>query len=430
MKKVLTAVVVFFVLGMGSLFAGGGDEAGRSSDGRVAGPITVLTNRTDLVDTLFADYARRFNQIYPDVQVNFEAMTDYSGIVKIRMNTKDYGDVLLIPDGVTPPQLGDFFEPLGPTAEMAKKYLMPTEQAYQGTTYGIPVSVNANGIVYNKRIFREAGITELPNTPEEFLEALEAIKANTDAIPYYTNYASGWALTQWEAHRSSVAGDPDFVNSLAHTDAPFAPGEPHYIVYKLMYDIVARGLAEADPTTTDWESSKARLGNGEIATMVLGSWAIPQIQALADDPSDVGYMPFPYNNNGIVSAASGGDYKLAVNIHSKNKPAALAWLYWFVEESGFAKETGGIPPVVGGEVPESLQAFADLGVNFVSNNPAPAGEEGWVDEIDREGEIGLWEPNFKARIIEAAFGARNETFDQIMADLNEDWKAARAVVTP
>ena len=46
------------------------------------------------------------------------------------------------------------------------------------------------GFVYNKRVWKEAGVTDWPTTPAEFLAALKAIKAKTDAIPYYTNFAA------------------------------------------------------------------------------------------------------------------------------------------------------------------------------------------------------------------------------------------------
>lgn len=419
MKTILYCVALIAVALPG--FAGPQSEGGDGS-------ITVLTNRTDLVDNVFVEYAERFATAYPDFSVEFEAMTDYPGIVRIRMNTEDYGDVLLIPPTITPQQLPQFFTPLGSVAELDQDFLGVTEMAYEGVTYGIPVSINAQGVVYNRRIWREAGVTELPRTPEQFLEALRMIRDNTDAIPYYTNYAAGWPLVQWENHRTSIAGDSNFVNSLVHTDAPFAPGQPHYILYQLMYDIVAQGLAEEDPTTTDWESSKVRLNNGEIATMILGSWAIPQMQDAGPNAADIGYMPFPSNIDGQVFAAAGGDYKMGINVHSEDQEAARAFVTWFATETGFAVATGGIPPYRAEAMPDVLRAFQDLGVQFVSNDPPRPGEEGLLEEIDRIGEIGLWEPNFKARIVEAALGNRDESFDQIMNDLNERWAAARREV--
>ena len=47
----------------------------------------------------------------------------------------------------------------------------------------------------NKKVFEQAGVTELPKTPDEFLDALQKIRDNTDAIPLYTNFAAGGTLT-------------------------------------------------------------------------------------------------------------------------------------------------------------------------------------------------------------------------------------------
>ncbi len=394
----------------------------------VSGTIVFLNHRTDIVDTVFVDYAERFNEIYPNVEIEFEAVTDYEGEVSIRMNTEEYGDVLMIPNTVSLDELPAFFEPLGTLEELDPIYNFMTQKAYDGNVYGINITGNAQGIVYNKAVFAEAGITEMPTTSEAFLEAMHKIKDNTDAIPYYTNYAAGWPLVQWEGQRESVSCDPDFANSLVHTAEPFTEGQPHYTIYKLMYDLVAEGLTEEDPTTTDWESSKPAIGNGEIGAMVLGSWAIVQMQDAAANPDDIGYMPFPSNMDGTVCAGAGGDYNLGINIHSENKEAARAWIDWFINESGFAYDQGGIPPVKGSELPPQLQAFAALDVEYIQANPAPAGEEGWLDNIDNEAEVGLWDPAFKQRIVDAARGATDETFDDIMADLNGRWAEAQAEV--
>lgn len=394
----------------------------------ISSSITVLTNRTDIVDTVFVEYAERFNEIYPNIEVEFEALTDYPGEVKIRLNTTDYGDVLLIPDEITPDQFSDFFTPLGTVEDLDEEYIFVTEKSFAGLVYGLPVVGNAQGIVYNKAVFAEAGITDLPTTPDAFLTAMQAIKDNTDAVPYYTNYAAGWPLVQWEGNRGSLSCNPNYSNELAYTDAPFSEGTDHYVMYKLMYDLVANGLVEEDPSTTDWETSKALLGSGEIASMVLGSWSIVQMQEAADNPDDIGYMPFPSPNDDLLCSSAGGDWKMGINVNSEHQAAARAWVDWFLNESGFAESQGGIPPVKGQPMPATLQAFDDLKVQLISQNPAPQGEEGWVDNIDSEAEIGLWAPAFRQRIVDAARGNSDESLEDIFADLNARWAEARAEI--
>lgn len=392
----------------------------------VSGSITVLTNRTDLVDTVFPEYADRFNENYPDVEVSFEAMTDYEGEVRIRMNTEDYGDVLLIPNSMSADQLADFFEPLGTVDELGETYRFVNEWAYEGDVYGIAQTGNANGFVYNKAVWDAAGVTETPTTPAEFIAALQAIADNTDAIPLYTNYAAGWPMTQWEGNRGSITNNPQYVNEMAYTDAPWTEGSDHHTIDSLLWEAVEDGLIEPDPATSDWETSKGLLGNGEVATMMLGSWSIVQMQEAAATADDIGYMPFPHQVDGTFYSTAGGDYKVGINKHSGNLEAARAWLDWFVDESGYAESQGGIPPRLDGNFPSQLAEFETLGVQFVEIAPAPAGEEGLTSNIDSEAEIGLFEPIYRQRIVDAARGQVDETLEDIFDDLNSRWAEARA----
>ncbi len=403
-------------------------EAGNDPN-QISGEITVITQRTDIVDTVFQDYAKQFEKLYPDVKVNFEALSDYEGQIKVRMSTKDYGDVLLIPTSIPIKDIPDFFEPLGSYDEMKDKYTGIEERMVDNQVYGIPVAITYSGIIYNKAVFKQAGVTTIPKTPQEFTTALQQVKAKTQAVPLYTNYASGWALTQWEADLTTVAGDPDYVNvKQPASDNNFVAGQPHYDLYKVMYDAAKNGLIEKDPTTTDWETSKADLASGKIATMVLGSWAIDQVKSLATNKDDIGFMPFPTNASKVIVPLA-ADYNLGINVNSENKAAARAWVDWFTNKSNYAVEqAGSISPAKGAELPAILKEYEKDGVEFKTITPAKSGEEGLVDKIDKEGEIGLWQPDFKKRIIEAAIGNTNESYDDIMKSLNDAWIKARAAV--
>jgi raffinose/stachyose/melibiose transport system substrate-binding protein len=431
--SILLLAMILFTIAAGCGKSTG--TAGGSADGKLKGEITFIHHRTDIDGTLIKDYIAQFNKKYPDVKVKTETFSDYDGQMTIRMNSNDYGDALIINDQINPTDYHNYFEVLGTATELEKEYMwIRVSKATIGEdVYGIPTCGNAFGIVYNKRIYAEAGVTSLPKSPEEFIAALKLIKEKTDAIPYYTNYAADWTLAgQYEDHRTSVSGDPDYVNQLIHMDDPFSPGRPHYIVYKILYDVVKEGLVEDDPMTTDWESSKTRLATGEIATMMLGSWAIAQCQERAVqsgvDPADVAFMPFPYTNkDGKMYAGSGGDRNVAISIHSKNKEAARAWIDFFLKETDYAKQLGAINVLKSkqSEFPETLKAFQDLGVVIITNNPPPEGEEGLLDLLDKQSEVGLWLSDFKKRIVEAAMGTRNETYDDIMNDLNAKWAKAR-----
>ena len=101
------------------------------------------------------------------------------------------------------------------------------------------------------------------------------------------------------------------------------------------------------------------INRGEIATMVLGSWAVTQMQGAGDNPDDIGYMPFPITVNGKQYASAGPDYCYGINVNSSDdeKIAALLYVKWLTEESNFAYDEGGIPIAKGAEYPPTLASF-------------------------------------------------------------------------
>ncbi len=424
-KKLIAGVAV---LAATALLAGCSSGASGSTDsGKVDGEITVLTNRTDLVDTTFKDYAAEFEKAYPGTKVKFEAIAKYETDVSTRMSGGDYGDVLLIPNTVTKAQLPQFFEPLDTVKNLSKTYRFVAEAAYDGQAYGVAQTGNAQGIVYNKKVWAAAGITDLPTTPDEFLADLTLIKDKTDAIPYYTNYKDGWPLVGWNDN-GTITGNVDESNKLMTTDAPWAKGQYHEITDGLLFDIVKQGLSEPDPTTTDWETSKGSLGSGKVASMVLGSWSITQMQDAAvtagGAKEDIGYMPFPYQVDGKFHSTVAGDYKNAISVKSSNKATARAWIDWFAQKSGYAAAQGGLSPLVDGEVPAILADFTAAGVEYLEMTPAPAGKETVLNDIVSASEIDLTGNIYRAKLIDIARGAADGDKASYFAELNKKWADA------
>lgn len=60
----------------------------------LTGNITVVTNRTDLIDSKYMEYTKQFQQMYPGVKVQFEALRDYDRNIKIRLASGE------TPDGI------------------------------------------------------------------------------------------------------------------------------------------------------------------------------------------------------------------------------------------------------------------------------------------------------------------------------------------
>lgn len=185
--------------------------------------LKVISHRTDLIDDgTFDGYIAQFQELYPNITISYEGITNYADDMTTRLTSNDWGDICMIPTYVPKTELGNYFYPLCDLSAIQDTYNFADNKSYDGKVYGICSTGNVQGIVYNKAVFEQAGITEMPKTPDEFLGALQQIKDNTDAIPLYTNYAAGWTLSAWDAYISgSATGDPDWMNvKMPHTKIP------------------------------------------------------------------------------------------------------------------------------------------------------------------------------------------------------------------
>lgn len=390
--------------------------------------LTFLTHKQGLEDT-FASYQAEFNKIYPNVKITYEPIADYKSNIEMRWSSNDWGDMCMIPHAfIAEGELPNLFAPLGTVDEFNEKYEFAGAFAYEGVAYGISSTGTAYGVLWNKAVLDKAGVTEIPKSIDDFYAALQKVKDNTDAIPCYCNYGAGSRLADWEWNaRGSLTGDGNYKNKLIYMENPFAEGKPYNTVMRMLYDVVAKGLVEDDPTTSTWDSCKNLLATGQVACTVIGSWACMDAKNASETPDDIVFAAFPYNTNGQQYATVAADYAYAINknIDSDRYQVCLDYIKWLTEESNFSFETGGIPIVKGAAYPDTLKNLQDNNVILVVDNPPKPEDVGLFDELNETSELYLGKYPEKARLVEAAMGQSKETFEEIMDDWNARWTDAQ-----
>ena len=156
----------------------------------------------------WSDYIGDFNRLYPGIRVSVEALSDYSDSAMALLERGNWGEIMMIPP-LEKKLYSRYFVPFGTVEDLSRTLRFVDQFAYGGRVYGIASAGNVQGILYNRRVFREAGVIKLPRTPEEFLMVLRLVKLHTKAVPLYTNYAAGWPLDQWDYYISSTATGRD-----------------------------------------------------------------------------------------------------------------------------------------------------------------------------------------------------------------------------
>lgn len=361
------------------------NSAGNDTSAKLSGKVTFLTNRTDMIGKEYDDYVKRFNEKYPDIQIEFEAsQTDYNQQIKVRMASGELPDLMFIPD-IPNSDLPKYFAPLD-DLDLSAGVTFKDFKSFDGKLYGITTGNSTSGIVYNKQAFADAGITEIPKTWDEFLEACEKLKQN-GVIPLSSNFKDKWPLDSWVFDMPRVIeNNKDFPNARLNMDEPFTMDNGYGKAMSLLRTLAEKGYLEKDINSTNWEQSKKDIANGKMGMYFLGNWVINQVIGVGAESDDIGFFPLPFDNSGEIRAAFNPDFFYAVSKDSKNLEAAKAFLTWMLEDSGYEDFAGFISPLEGRESKlTQLAEFQATGVELQEGTP----DDPKVIEISNKAQIDL-----------------------------------------
>lgn len=139
-------------------------------------------------------------------------------------------------------------------------------------------------------------------------------------------------------------------------------------------------------------------------------------------------MPFPItvtDDEGNRVTSAGGNYSYAINCKTSSDQQIASMLYvkWLLEESPIFTDEGCIPALKSAPMPDFLADFE--GIELLSSNPAPEGEEDYFDQVNLLSECGINNDDYPdCTIVEAAL-MKNKTLDDIMNEWNEKWTNAQ-----
>ncbi|MEO3946913.1 extracellular solute-binding protein [Gorillibacterium sp. CAU 1737] len=379
------------------------------------GKIKVLTHRTDYVnDGTLDGYVKKFKEKYPNAEVEFEGLTNYATDIKVRLTTGEAGDVNMLDGGMPTSDLPKYYEAL-PDSLFENAYFADVREL-DGKRYGIATGVNTQGIVYNKKAFKEAGIDKVPTTLDELYADAQKLK-DKGIIPLYLNYGAQWPMTNWGINSYwYVDGNPKYTDTLIGTDTPFTVDGPYGKLVSIAREFVNKGWAEKDLSTNNWEMSKGEIASGKAAMYFLGNWVIPQVIGAGAASEDIGFFPLPYDNTGKYNVPLGGDYFIGVSKDSKNKELATAWVEFFIKESSYAADSGFMPIYKDQEpaVPQMAE-FKSYNPNFIESTST----DPKFNEIANKAEIAVSTGSVEQELVKAP--DLQKAFDSI----NKKWADAR-----
>ena len=123
---------------------------------------------------------QEFMEEHPGVTIEYEAVTgdDYRTVLQTRFASGDGPDIFMNAGYSWLDTFQQYMSPI--TDEEWAQYLPEASKqrwGADGEYYGFPINLQSISYVYNKDMFEEAGISELPDTFEELQDACEKLEA-------------------------------------------------------------------------------------------------------------------------------------------------------------------------------------------------------------------------------------------------------------
>lgn len=308
----------------------------------------------DAISELIDAYA----EVAPDVTINYETtQNDYPTLLKAKLNSGEVPDIFSSTSGKEIDVYREYSYDL--TGQPLEETMLPSVASAMASTeeggglYGIAIKGNYFGLVYNKGIFDELGLT-VPETVDELTAACEAI-SEAGYKPFTTGYAEWWVFKHIFQHYLAAAAD-GAGTTVADLVGQFEKGEVKIAdlpeIYNNFFDMIDLGVKYGDdkPLETDLSGELAAYGGG-TAAMVLGQGAWIEADALAIDPDlQVGFSGYPVTNDPAqCRIISGSDQALHVAADSAVLDATLDFVnWWYTSDYGIAWFTdvaGVVPPV-------------------------------------------------------------------------------------
>jgi len=352
MKKMLLVLSILLLL-FSPLVASGSQE----DDGKVT--LDVMFYSPELAeqyDNMVAAYKAETG-----VELEITVLqTDYRSVLTSRLNSGDIPDVFMSSAYADNSTYKDYVYDL--TDESFMSQIEPS--ALQGVTVGgrilgYPFLVQSHSYIYNKKVFKDAGITVLPRTLNEFEEVAKKLQAR-GVQPFATGFKEFWVLPQtaWQTLAPAVenyGGYEEFVSRLNNGTLKFKDIKEMSQVFDIL-DLIGE-YGGPKPNESDFNDQTSSLATGKVGIIHQGNWAEDTIRK-TNPEAEIGFLVGPAGEDALAGGIMfDSNQTIRIAKDGENLQAALDWLNWLTT-SEYGKnwvptKIKQMSPIKGASAPES-----------------------------------------------------------------------------
>ena len=385
----LAAAVTIGLTACGPSIGGEDDStsAKLAAPSETSGEITIWDRSGDLFE-VFEGVIEKFNEKYPDITVNHEAVDIGAKLQNTLITSTDVPDGVFLDDQLVAGyadylwDLSDVLEPY--VGDIAQQKL--DVNTVDGSIYGVPWDLDPGLLFYNATALEEAGIdAESIETYDDLLDAAAAYKVfRPDAAPIHLEQSAFLGQLQLEMYASQLGTSISDENGELRLDSP-----EYEQILGWLDTVQQQGLG----TRAEY------LGPTDIATLESGQqvfypWSIwfdfaPQ-QLLPETSGDWRAMPLPaWEDGGARSGAMGGSSFI---IPKDGANSDLAWLFYeflVFDPEGYAAVYGPndiYPNGLNTSIP-SYGPAADPDAPLFGTVEALGGQDLWKTAVEAGSEI-------------------------------------------
>lgn len=290
--------------------------------------------------SLMQQLLQDFQQTHPKINIRYEVINDqYMDVIKTRLIGDAAPDVFYL-DVFQAPFLvsQNVLEPLDSYVSSdfnSADFESPLLDAfrYQNRTYGFPKDFSTLALFYNKKMFAAAGLSRPPQTWDELREFSKKLTIDSNKDGRIEQYGFGVAPELARQAMMIRAAGGELAD--AEGKATFA-SEQAIAGLQSVIDQYRQDRTSAQKSDVGTNSGSEMFGQGKVAMVIEGNWAIPYLQETFPN-IEFGTAEIPKVDDRRSNTAFTVAY--VMNQRSQHKPESWQLISYLTSQAGMQRWT-------------------------------------------------------------------------------------------
>lgn len=379
--------------------------------------LSLFHYKQEIVNQL-DDIVLAFSQKYPNITIENDTIpNDAQAVLKTRLVAGNAPNIMMLQAYDTVYQYAEAGYLLDLSGENFISRIVDSalpSVTYNGKPYAIPMDLAGIGVIYNKDLFEEYGVS-IPKTFDE-LKSVAATFKDNGVTPFSVSIKDNWPLGHfYSMAHTAVIGDElsSWIESMDAGTGTFK-SDAMYDVFEVFDFYKENGGDKA--MESDYNNQTSNFATGNYAMMIQGLWAYGTAKEL-NPALNAGFFPFPFTNDaGETKLYVDTDSTFAISATSSKEEIAAAKKFFdfLTSPEGtklWVELCNLVPTVKGADVSSMDQPFNDMLSYAEKGEVMPWGFSQWKTEVFEESKKAMQE-----------YYSGQKTADDVMEYLDELWK--------